>query len=98
MSITYIGHSLAKEEKSEKLRHFLESIVMPAVKSSDGCESCELFQNHDDPNSFVMIEVWSSIEAHQASIKNIPPGSIDEFMKLVAELPEGNHYRRLHSL
>jgi quinol monooxygenase YgiN len=95
MSITYVGQSHAKSGESDKLREFLLSVVLPAIRSSSGCDSCLMLQSEDDPNRFIGIEVWTSVEAHRASIKSIPPESIREFMKLVAVPPSGAYYRAL---
>jgi len=54
-----------------------------------------MIQSEDDPTRFIGIEVWTSIEAHRAAIKNIPPESIREFMTLVAGPPTGGYYRTL---
>jgi quinol monooxygenase YgiN len=95
MSIAYVGQSHAKSGESDKLRDFLLSVVLPAVRSSSGCQSCLMLQSEDDPTRFIGIEVWTSIEAHRASIKNIPPESIREYMKLVAGPPTGGYCRVL---
>ena len=68
MSVARIGESQAKPETSEALRDFLLSI-MPGIKSSQGCESVTLYQSQDDPTKFTMIEIWDSIESHQASVR-----------------------------
>ncbi len=93
MSVIYIGQSQAKADELDNFRDFLTSIVAPAIRASQGCESYQLFQNHDDPTKFVGIEVWASVEAHQASVKNIPAERIAEFMKLVAGPPTGGYHR-----
>ena len=88
MSITRIGETQAKPETTEALRDFLISI-MPLIKSSQGCESVTLYQSHDDPTKFTMIEVWDSIESHQGSVKNIPPEMLGEIRPLLASAPSG---------
>lgn len=93
MSTIYIGQSQAKPDQVDHFRDFLTSVVRPGVQTSDGCESYQLFQSQADPTKFVGIEVWASVEAHQASVKNIPAESIGEFMKLVAGPPSGGYYR-----
>jgi len=72
MSIYRIGEVQAKPELTETLRNFLLSI-MPMIKSSQGCESITFYQSHDDLTKFTMIEIWDSIESHQASVQNIQP-------------------------
>ena len=95
MSIIYIGQSQAKPEQVDELRHLLSSVVIPAVNSSPGCESCRFYQSEDDPTRFIGIETWTSVEAHRAAIRNIPAGAIAEFMKLVVGAPTGGYYRSL---
>ena len=91
MSITRIGETQAKPELTETLRHFLISI-MPMIKSSEGCESVQLYQSQDDPTRFIMIEVWGSAEAHRASVKNIPPEMLAKISPLLASPPSGNYF------
>jgi quinol monooxygenase YgiN len=92
MSIIYIGQSQAKPDQIEKYRDFLNSVIAPAIKASAGCVSYHVYQSQADPTRFIGMEVWDSVESHRASVKNIPPESIGEFMQLVAEPPGGGYY------
>jgi len=94
MSISRIGQTQAKEETIEALRDFLLSII-PIIKSSHGCESVTLFQSQEDPTRFTMIEVWDSIESHQASVENIPPEMLGEIRPLLAGAPSGGYFKLL---
>ena len=96
MSITRIGETQAKPELVDALRDFLISI-MPMIKSSQGCESVTLYQSHDDPTKFTMIEVWDSIESHQASVKNIPPDLMAEIRPLLAFAPSGGYFSQIQN-
>ena len=91
MSITRIGEFEAKPTSTEALRDFLLSII-PIIKSSEGCESVTLYQSQADPTKFTMIEVWDSVESHQASVKNIPPEMLTEIRPLLASAPSGSYY------
>ena len=91
MTITRIGEFQANPKSTDSLRDFLHSI-MPMIKSSQGCEFVTLYQSHDDPTKFTMIEVWDSIESHQASVKNIPPEMLTEIQPLLASAPSGGYY------
>ena len=91
MPIHRIGETQAKPETTEALRDFLLSI-MPLIKSSEGCESVTLYQSQDDPTKFTMIEVWDSIESHQASVKNIPPKLLAQIRPLLASAPRGGYF------
>ena len=91
MSIHRIGETQAKPEATEALRDFLISIL-PLIKSSQGCEAVTMYQSHDDPTKFTIIEVWDSIESHQASVKNIPPEMLTQIRPLLASAPSGGYY------
>ncbi len=95
MTITRIGEFLANEGSTETLRKFLLSI-MPMIRSSKGCEAVQLYQSQADPSKFTMLEVWDSIESHQASVRNIPPEKLGEVMPLLAASPSGNYFRLVH--
>lgn len=91
MAVARIGEVQAKEELTEQLREFLIS-TMPIIKSSEGCESVQLYQSQDDPTRFTMIEIWDSAESHQASVKNIPAEKLGEIRPLLAAAPSGSYY------
>jgi quinol monooxygenase YgiN len=93
MSIAYVGYTQAKPGQAEALRELFATVVVPAVRGSAGCESCQFFQSEDDPTRFVGIETWASVQDHRAAIKNIPSEAITEFMTLVAGAPSGGYYR-----
>jgi len=92
--VARIGETQAKPELSEALRDFLISII-PMIKSSEGCESVQLYQSQDDPSKFMMIEVWDSVASHQASVKNIPPEKLGEIRPLLAGSPAGSYYNQI---
>jgi quinol monooxygenase YgiN len=91
VSVTRIGEVQAREELTDALREFLMSIL-PTIKASKGCESCELLQSQDDPTKFVIIEVWDSVESHKASVNNIPPEMIGQIRPLLAGSPSGAYF------
>ena len=97
MSVYRIGETQAKPETTEALRDFLISI-MPGIKSSQGCQSVQLYQNQDDPTKFTMIEIWDSVESHQASVKNISPEMLAEIRPLLASAPSGRYNNLVHRL
>jgi quinol monooxygenase YgiN len=91
MSIARIGNFTGVPGQTDELKGFLFSII-PMIKSSSGCESVQLYQNQEDPARFTMIEIWDSIESHQASVKNIPPEKLDEIRPLLGSSPSGSYY------
>lgn len=95
MSISRIGEVQAKEGLTENLREFLISII-PMIKSSQGYESVQLYQSQHDATKFIMVEVWDSVESHQASVKNIPSEKLSGIGPLLAASPGGSYYSLVH--
>jgi quinol monooxygenase YgiN len=94
MTITRIGETQAKSELTAELREFLRSIL-PIIQSSAGCLSVTLYQSRADPTKFTIVEVWDSIESHQASVMNIPPEKLAEIRPLLASAPSGGYFERV---
>lgn len=91
MSVTRIGEFQARAGSIDELREFLISIL-PGIRSSEGCESVQLYQSQDDPSNFLMIEVWENVEAHHASVKNIPAEKLSEIWPSLATSPSSSYY------
>lgn len=92
MTITRIGEMKAKNGQEDDLRVFFETVVMPALGTATGMQSYHLLQNQADPTRFIFIELWDSIEAHQASARAIDPRQIENVMKLLASPPLGEYF------
>ena len=92
MSIARIGSFTSKPGQIDELKDFLLSII-PMIKSSQGCESVQLYQSQEYPTSFTMIEIWDSVESHQASVKNIPSEKLSEIQPLLGSTPSGIYYK-----
>jgi heme oxygenase (mycobilin-producing) len=91
MSVYRIGEVQASTGSEDELREFMVSI-MPLIKNSEGCISCHFYQDQDNPSRFIMVELWESAAAHQASIKNIPPEKLDEIRPLLGAPPSGSYF------
>ena len=91
MTVTRINEFKAADGKSEESYLFLKSIL-GYIQSSVGCESCELLRNQDHDDKFVVIEKWSSVEAHINSIEAFPPNEMQAAMLLFAGPPKGDYY------
>ena len=96
MSVARIGETQAKPETIEALHDLLLSI-MPGIKASQGCESVTLYQSQEDPTKFTMIEIWDSIESHQASVKNIPPEMLAQIRPLLRSAPSGEYFTAIRN-
>jgi len=91
VSVTRINRFESKPGMAANLHAFLRSI-MPQIEQSAGCKSCRLLHNRELENEFVIIEVWDSVSAHQASVKNISPEKFGAVMSLLAGPPSGAYY------
>ena len=91
MSVTRINKFEANEGMAAPLRQFLISIV-PLIRQARGCTSCQLLGSQEHLNEFLVVEVWESVLAHQASMKTIPPEKLAEVMSLLTRPPNGSYY------
>jgi quinol monooxygenase YgiN len=97
MSITRINEFRAKDGKAEELRVFLAALI-PTIAAIAGCQSCQLLQHHDEPTRLIVLEIWESIAAHQASVQHIPPEALAEVMTLLDGRPTGAYYHEQQTL
>jgi quinol monooxygenase YgiN len=91
MPITRINEFTAPPDKATELGEFLRSVIA-LILDAPGCRSCQLLHHHDDPVRYAIIEVWDSIEAHQAAASRIPPDLLAQARALFAEPARGAYY------
>jgi len=94
MAITRINEFQATPDKAAALREFLRSVIARII-DAPGCRSCELLVQRDDPTRLAIIEVWDSVEAHQASVSRIPAGLLQQAQTLFAVPARGAYYDRV---
>jgi quinol monooxygenase YgiN len=90
--ITRINHFEAKPGRGSDLRQFLASVIA-TIRSSPGCQSVQLLQSTEHSERFAIIEVWDSIEAHQAAARVIPPAKLQEVLPLLVTPATGAYFR-----
>jgi heme oxygenase (mycobilin-producing) len=95
MTVIRMGELKAKSGKSDALLEFIGRVIVPGVKTSRGCVTCQVMRHLDDPNRFFILETWDSIESHKASAKNISREEIAEIMPLLDDSPQGGYYEEL---
>ena len=91
MTVTRINEFLAKDGQREQLRDRLRSLL-PTIAAARGCRSCELLEERDDGARLLVIEVWDSIDAHRAAVRDIPPDAVADTMQLLAAPPSGRYF------
>ena len=94
MSVARIGEFRAAEGKGDALADFLASIKA-IILGSEGAISCDVFRDQADPVRFFVIEHWQTAEAHQASVKNIPPDMFKSAMALFGDAPKGSYFESI---
>ena len=92
MQVTRFNEFQAKENMESDLLALLESVVK-LVNGSEGIISCQLLQHTETKGHFMVIEVWESVQAHQAAVKNIPPELLQKAMPLLAAPPKGAYWQ-----
>src|SRR5262245_17558765 len=97
MSVTRSKEFRAKDGSPDALHAFRTRLIRTsgAIRS---CLSGRLLQQHDEPTRFIVLEVWESIAAHQASVKDIPPEALAEVIALLDGRPTGAYYHEQQTL
>ena len=65
--VTVIVQFRAAAGRADELQALLEH-GRDVSRAADGCESFELYRRGDDPDRFVFLERWTSIDAHHANM------------------------------
>ena len=66
-------------------------------RSAEGCEAFDLFRRQDDPNRFMFIERWTSIDAHHANMAQniVETGHLAKMIPLMTGPPDNGVIERL---
>ena len=79
---------VAAEGKAEALLAALGALA-GALKPIPGYVGADLMRDVDQPNRFVFIEKWTSIEAHKAGGPLLPKDVLGGLMATLADKPDG---------
>ena len=94
MAITRINTFEAKPGQASELLEFLSSVIALII-GAPGCRSVELPVGDDTRGRLAIVEIWESVEAHQASVSRIPPNLIQTAQTLFGSPPVGVYYESL---
>lgn len=92
LPLTRINQFTAKPGSGDELHGLIESFL-PMIRRSEGCLEARLLRDVDDENKILVLEVWRDKDAHRASAANVPPGTFEKAMALMAGPPSGAYYR-----
>jgi len=91
VSVVRINEFEALAGRRDELRAVLHSIL-PSIRAADGCLSCQLLESEDNIQHFVILEVWTTTDAHRDAALGIPQDMLRRTMTLVADVPRGGYY------
>ncbi|MFM6831937.1 MAG: putative quinol monooxygenase [Novosphingobium sp.] len=77
----------ARDAEGPVLRAALETLAA-AVRQIDGCQGTELLQDCDKAGQFVLLERWTSQEAHKTGGKLLGKEAFAPVMAVLASSPE----------
>lgn len=77
----------AAEGKAEALLSALTALAA-ALKAIPGFEGADLLRDVDQPNRFVFIEKWTSVQAHKDGGALLPKEALAPLMAALAGRPE----------
>ncbi len=90
MSVMAIVRLNAHPGKGGEIRDMLNGGMLERTQKADGLLGLELFVGDHDPDSILVMEEWTSVEAHTRYVDSLG-GAFDELMKLVADR-DSRHY------
>jgi len=94
MSVTVIVNFRAAKGKADALLPLLQLGRDFSLKA-EGCEAFSLYQDQEDPHTFVMVQRWISGQAHHAHFQtNVKAsGHLDKILPLLARPIESGIYQ-----
>lgn len=84
----------AAEGKTELLRDFFVELI-EYIQNSPGCISCELWQDQQQKEIFIISEQWQTEDAHRASLANYPADKMQAAMPLFGQAPTGGYFTQI---
>jgi quinol monooxygenase YgiN len=92
MTVLRINEFYAMPQKFGQLKVELMGLL-PKILDMPGCESCELLSSTEGQDKAVIIEKWSSIEAHQAAARLVDPQDFQKIVGFLKGKPTGKYYK-----
>lgn len=100
MSITRLNEFKALPGKLEALTDIFRRIVTQ-IRTVEGNERCEMLlrvaDGNGDDGRLIILETWTSIDAHQRAATAIDPKDFSAVMALLSEKPTGRYYQPIDS-
>jgi quinol monooxygenase YgiN len=89
MSVTVVVNFEASDGNAEALLALLRE-GRDLSRAAEGCEEFDLFRRQDDPDRFMFLERWTSIEAHHANMAHniVGTGHFAKILPLLVGPPD----------
>ena len=89
MSVTIVVNFEASVGNGERLLALLQQ-GRDFSRSAEGCESFEVFRRQDDPNKYMFLEQWASLDAHHENFATnvVASGHFAKITALLTEPPD----------
>lgn len=81
-------------DKSDLLRQFFIELI-DYIQNSPGCIRCELWQDQQQSDVFIITEQWQSEDDHRASLANYPQEKMQAAMPLFGQAPTGGYFTKI---
>jgi len=90
MSVARIYIMNAAKGRGDELESQLRRLT-EIFSKVEGCLSVELFRLLSDPNSFVFLHRWNSVDDHQKGLEKLDMQELTTMMSALAQIPQGQY-------
>ena len=95
MAVLVLVRAVAKPGKGADVTDMLAPFVGEDT-GTQGCSRIEMAVDSTDPDHILLLEEWTSAEAHKANLAALETaGGLDDFLALLAEAPVRTYYAPL---
>jgi quinol monooxygenase YgiN len=91
VSVNVVVNFQASDGNAESLLPLLRE-GRDLSRKADGCEAFDLFRRQDDPDKFMFMERWTSIDAHHANmaVNIVASGHLAKILPLLIGPPDNS--------
>ena len=94
MAVAHIYRMSCAPGRREELRGALEALA-EALRKVEGLQSVSVLRDVEQPDDFVFVEKWASIQVQRNSAKFVPKQGFARVMAALADKPCGKSFEYL---
>ena len=91
MAVARIYRMSCAPGRREELRGALEALA-GALREIEGLQSVSVLRDVEQPDDFVFVEKWASVEVQKSSGKSVPKQAFAQVMAALADKPHGRSF------